>query len=951
MPAAITIPTLLQQLGESRYQQIYNQQEMGESRLSPLQAPLRSPLVQLLALSDFAFKVLSAHPHWGEWLLAPEQQASYPAPEVFSEPLEEVDDTQAMRRLRLYRQQYWLHVAYLDLVCANDIGDSMRYVSELSDKLIDAANRWAYTQVTRLNGEPLDEQGESLPMLILGMGKLGGFELNYSSDIDLIFTYPRSVSTQGGRRSIEAQVFYTKVAQKVIAALDQHTADGRVFRVDMRLRPFGDSGPLVMSFAAMEDYYQEQGREWERYAMLKGRLIGSANVYHQEFYTLLRPFVYRRYIDFSVIESLRKMKSLIAQEVRRKGLVDNIKLGAGGIREVEFVVQALQLIRGGRERQLQTAGLHQALKALTELAVFTDEQYQQLWHDYALLRRVEQYLQAFADQQTQQLPDNEQDWLRLSYLLAQPDEQGARALIDAAMARIRTEFEQVIGFEQEPSATVDSSYVLAWEHGDIEALSDVIAEPEQRASWQAPLQHFRERVSKQPIGKRGRDTLDKLMPQVLARLQKISASGEVFALVANVLDKIMSRTTYLELLLENPGALQQLVRLCAHSRWIGEQIAHYPILLDELIDPAELYKPLPLDAYANEIRQYFLRIDEQDLELQMEALRQFKQTQQLRIAAADATGVLPLMKVSDHLTALAQAIVEQAVNLAWQQMVARFGRPEGTDDEHKGFAVIAYGKAGGLELGYDSDLDLVFVHNHDGDSHTDGDKVISSRQFYLKLAQRLMHLFNTRTSSGILYELDTRLRPEGSSGLLAINIESFLHYQQTQAWTWEHQALVRARVIYGSQELAVRFDEIRHCILTQHRQRAALQQDVLQMREKMRQHLSRDNDLLFDLKQGHGGMTDIEFITQYLVLAYAEKHPQLVTYSDNIRILEIAAAHDCISEREAQQLIHAYCHYRGLYHVLSLRNQDKLVAKLEVQQEIASVCSVWAALLSPPQTD
>ncbi|MEO2268286.1 bifunctional [glutamate--ammonia ligase]-adenylyl-L-tyrosine phosphorylase/[glutamate--ammonia-ligase] adenylyltransferase [Pseudoalteromonas sp. YIC-656] len=936
MPASKIIPIPLQQLGETRFQEIYKHQNYSAA------------LVTLLALSDFAYKVLSTHPQWGDWLQENAQQRSHTPGQVFSAPLTEIDEKACFRELRLYRQKHWLHVAYLDLVCDNEIADSMRYVSQLSDALIDAANCWAYSEVSKVNGEPLDEQGTPMPMMILGMGKLGGFELNYSSDIDLIFTYPRMVSTQGGRRSVEAQVFYTKVAQKVIAALDQHTVDGRVFRVDMRLRPFGDSGPLVMSFVAMEDYYQEQGREWERCAMLKGRLIGPHSQHHDDFYQMLRPFVYRRYIDFSVIESLRKMKSLIAQEVRRKGLVDNIKLGAGGIREVEFVVQALQLIRGGREPKLQTQGLHAALIALTDLGVFSQTQYQQLWQDYALLRTVEQYLQIFNDEQTQQLPVDELGWSRLSYLLGVDSEHSCRVQIEAAMVRIREEFEHVIGFEPEQSAPVQTSYVLAWEHGDSETLSDVMSDPHQRQSWQTPLSHFKDRVSKKPIGKRGRDTLDKLMPQVLAQLQKVHASGEVFALVTNVLDKIMSRTAYLELLLENLGALQQLVRLCAHSRWIGEQIAHHPILLDDLIDPAALYKPLPLDAYASEIRQYFLRIDEEDLELQMEALRQFKQTQQLRIAAADATGVLELMKVSDHLTALAQAIVEQAVNLAWQQMVARFGCPQGTDIENKGFAVIAYGKAGGLELGYDSDLDLVFVHNHEGDAVTDGDKQISARQFYLKLAQRLMHLFNTRTTSGILYELDTRLRPEGASGLLAINIESFLHYQLTQAWTWEHQALTRARVIYGTEELATRFDEIRKQVLTQARDQEELVKDVVQMREKMREHLSRDSEMMFDLKQGFGGMTDIEFITQYLVLANARTYPELVTYSDNIRILEMAAQCGCISDEQAKQLIHAYCHYRGLYHVLSLRNQDKVIAKIELAEEINTVQQVWEAYLTPP---
>jgi len=387
-----------------------------------------------------------------------------------------------------------------------------------------------------------------------------------------------------------------------------------------------------------------------------------------------------------------------------------------------------------------------------------------------------------------------------------------------------------------------------------------------------------------------------------------------------------------------------LVLLCCHSKWIGEHISLYPILLDELIDPAVLYKPTPLTAYKDEIRQYFLRIEHDDLEQQMEALRQFKQTHQLRIAAADATGVIDVMKVSDHLTALAEAIVDQAVNIAWYHCVKRFGMPPNTDDENKGFAVIAYGKTGGFEVGYDSDLDLVFVHNHDGTSYTNGDKAIDSRQFYLKLAQRLMHLFNTRTASGILYELDTRLRPEGASGLLAINLESFNHYQQTQAWTWEHQALVRARLILGQAELVTRFAQIRAEILCQQRDEDTLKADVIKMREKMRGHLAKGNAQQFDLKQDVGAMTDIEFITQYLVLKHAHEFTHLCDNSDNVRILTDAAKIGCISDIQKKQLIQAYIDYRSRYHVLSLDQQGRCVKREEFSENINNVSTVWKAI-------
>ncbi len=918
------LPTQIQTLGTERFVELYAER------------PVNERIIKLLGLSEFAWRCLESQPELIDMLLSERDMLLRDCPCPFlGYELSNIDEVVGYKILRQYRERYWLKVAFLDMCCDNDIADSIRYISMLADSLIDGANRWAFAQVAKVNGEPVDEQGNAMQMLVLGMGKLGGKELNYSSDIDLIFAYPQSVKTQGGRRSLEAQVFYTKVAQKLIASLNQNTADGQVFRVDMRLRPFGESGPLVMSFNAIEDYYQEQGREWERYAMLKGRLIGEQTQYSDEFYQLLKPFVYRRYIDFSVIESLRKMKQMIAQEVRRKRLTNNIKLGAGGIREVEFVVQALQMVRGGREANLQTQSL---LKALTELSatnVIASDEAKLLQSNYLFLRKVEQYLQIFDDQQTQTLPDDELNQLRLNFLLGHIDFSHTLDETNNIMAAVHSEFELVIGYDSEPDDPCESAFVSAWEHNDVSLLSEA------DDSWQQPLSDFRERSAKAKIGLRGRDILDKLMPLLLKQLTQCNASDAVFSMISQVLNKVISRTAYLELLYENPGALKQLVTLCCHSKWIGEHISRYPILLDELIDPAVLYKPTPLTAYKDEVRQYFLRIDSDDLEQQMEALRQFKQTHQLRIAAADATGVLDVMKVSDHLTALAEAIVDQAVNIAWQQMATRFGIPPNTDDENKGFGVIAYGKTGGFEVGYDSDLDLVFVHNHDGTSQTNGEKSISSRQFYLKLAQRLMHLFNTRTASGILYELDTRLRPEGASGLMAINLESFHHYQLTQAWTWEHQALVRSRMILGQEELQQRFEQIRLEILSQQRDNAVLKDDVIKMREKMRSHLAKGNDKEFDLKQDAGGMADIEFITQYLVLKNAHTFSQLTTFSDNVRILTDAARLGCIDTPLKQGLIAAYIEYRSRYHVLSLDQQGRCVSREELSEHINLVVKAW----------
>ncbi|MEZ7205871.1 bifunctional [glutamate--ammonia ligase]-adenylyl-L-tyrosine phosphorylase/[glutamate--ammonia-ligase] adenylyltransferase [Pseudoalteromonas sp. DY56-GL79] len=926
------VQAALNTLAQERYQMIYGD------------APMEPKLARLLALSDFAERTLARFPEWGAWLLDDTQMQMRDCPDVFDFSAPLVEEKQAWQKLRHYRLKYWLKVMWLDLVAGNEIDDSIRYVSQLSDTLVSNAYQWAYLSVEAQSGSPKDEAGNSIPMTVLGMGKLGGKELNFSSDIDLIFAYPRSVDTSGGRRSIEAQVFYTRVAQKLISALNQVTIDGQVFRVDMRLRPFGDSGPLVMSYAAMEDYYQDQGREWERYAMLKARPIGELSPYWQEFYDLIRPFVYRRYIDFSVIDSLRKMKNMIAQEVRRKGLTNNIKLGAGGIREVEFIVQALQLIRGGRETPLQTPSLLQALEELEALEIVPIEVKNRLHESYLVLRKVEQYLQAFDDKQTQTLPDNNLDCLRLSHLLQCNDYAEVERMLKVVTQHIRAEFSQVIGESPEEELDEDDSAVYAWQTGEIAQLGQCRA-AQCFETWQTDLMEFKQGLSKKQAGTRGRDILDKLMPALLRELSKQNMAPAL-ARVLSVINKVASRTAYLELLYENHGALTQLIKLCCHSAWIAEHIAKYPILLDELIDPQTLYKPLPLTAYKNEIQQAFLRIDEQDVELQMEALRQFKQTHQLKVAAADATGVLDIMKVSDHLTALAEAIIAKAVDIAWGHMVARFGAPEGATIEEKGFAVIAYGKAGGYELGYNSDLDLVFVHNRDGESQTQGDKPISSRQFYMKLAQRLMHLFNTKTLSGMLYELDTRLRPEGNSGLLAINLESFYQYQLEQAWTWEHQALVRARMVLGEPQMAARFEEIRHAILMQQRDVPKLAEDVRNMREKMRAHLNQDSDSHFDLKQGVGGMTDIEFISQFIVLRYGNQYPELCIYPDNIRILEAAKLVSVISEDECKSLVDAYCFYRDTYHYQCLNAGARCIDLTECESMRNAVSDIWHTTLS-----
>lgn len=916
--------------------------------LAVLQADLQLDETTLEALSalaissPFAMRTLRQQPQ-----LLPSFLTGHSAQRP-SLSLSGLSEAEAMRALRRYRNAVLCQILADDLLRQQDIDTSLAQVSALADQTINAAYHWAWQELTAQWGAPLDSDGTPMPLLVLGMGKLGGGELNFSSDIDLIFIYPKNGDTAGGRRSTENSQFYTKLGQKLIQLLNQNTADGFVYRVDMRLRPFGDSGPLVISFAAFEEYYQEQGRDWERYAMLKARVLNPDGHYSAELNSMLRPFVYRRYIDFSAIESLRRMKQLIEQENRRRNRVDNIKLGAGGIREVEFVIQTLQLIRGGRIPALQKPSIFAAFQALVQEGLLEQDVATGLEHDYLLLRKVEHHLQGIDDQQTQTLPSDTLSRQRLAFALGAADWSVLQHKIVSAMQRIHQQFRLVIAAEEQNDQKELSLGRLLW---DSEQQAAELAE---HLDWLpaadaeilvAQLQQFRHDCQKRSMGPRGRDLLAKLVPLLLCFVEREQVGSEVLKRVLAVFRQIVSRTAYLELLFENPPALQQLVKLCGRSGWLSEHLARYPMLLDELIDPEQLYRVATVADYQDRLRVQMLRVPDDDLELVMESLRQYKQAQQLRIAAADITGILPLMKVSDHLTWLAEALVAKVVEIAWQQMVDKYGYPEGTGPgSDKKFGVIAYGKLGGLELGYGSDLDLVFIHQCDSLAPTSGERSIDSRQFYLKLVQRILHIFTTRTASGVLYDVDTRLRPSGSAGLLTVHTHTYDDYLQHEAWTWEHQALVRTRLIYGDDPIRAEFMRIRSAVLGKSRDIAALKVDVTAMRQKLRDHHGVQSQ---EIKHRSGGVVDLEFISQYLVLAYGEVYPALYEYPDNIRILDAAASSGLLDLTQAQQLQQAYQQLRGVSHRHTLQPADNS-AELDVQQAVLAVERCWQQVFGTP---
>lgn len=964
MFSSAPFPVILTKETESRWLTFINAQE---SLLSTYSDEFKQALERTFALSDFISDSLLQNPDLLDWLYANQEfkprQANY-ADQLNSYLGDETDEIKLMALLRHFRCQEMLWLAWQDFNQQIDVELGLTHLSALAEAMISVSYERLYSICTKAYGVPCNLKGDPQQMLILGMGKLGGGELNFSSDIDLIFTYPENGETQGARRSLSNAQFFTRLGQALIKWLSQKTADGFCYRVDMRLRPFGESGPLVMSFLALEDYYQEQGRDWERYAMIKAKVIGltDENEY-QNLYKLLYPFVFRRYIDFSAIQALRRMKGMIQREVRRRGALDNIKLGAGGIREIEFIAQSFQLIRGGREPSLRARELMPTLDAIGELGLMTLEEVETLKTAYLFLRKVENLLQAIKDEQTQLLPIDALNQARLAFGMAMPSWEALHKKIRAEMEKVHAIFDALIGEDSEQNPPdLDLTYVELWEHGRSLAWSEqILADKgcEKAQEYAQSLYQFKIELSKRTLGSRGREVLNRLMPKLLMQLFTDSSSQaqnqtSLPVRVFHLLLCVASRTTYLELLDTHPIAIVQLLRLCRKSQMVAEQLANYPILLDELIDPEALYNPTPFSQYRQELFDYLARIPEEDMEQQMEMIRQFKQTQLLRIAAADIAGALPLMKVSDHLTYLAEAILEAVVNQAWFQMVEKYGAPTHLKPrEGRGFAVVGYGKLGGIELAYGSDLDVIFIHDCPDGIITDGEKAIDGRQFYLRLAQRIVHLFSTRTASGVLYELDTRLRPSGASGMLATTLDGFLQYQTQEAWVWEHQALVRARVIYGDDIITQGFDKARHQVLTQARSSHELKEAINQMREKMLVHLgagsnkteksakSDKNSPKFHIKLDKGGITDIEFLTQFWVLNFSAAYPALTKWSDNVRILEQLGALNLVPIEQVNELTEAYVAFRDMTHRLNLKDAKLVVSEDKFKISRQNVQKIW----------
>ena len=859
------------------------------------------------------------------------------------------------RELRLFRRREMMRIIWRDFSRQTPMLGTTRDTTLLAEACINIALKYLHPITREELGAPIGRSsGTEQQLLVIAMGKMGAYELNISSDIDLIFVYPESGETQGGRRSVSNQEFFVRLGQKLIAALDRQTADGFVFRVDMRLRPYGQSGALVLNFDALEEYYLSQGRDWERYAMVKARVVSGDPAEAQALQQMLQPFTYRKYLDFGAIESLRETKRSINREVSRKGMQDNIKLGSGGIREVEFIAQTFQLIRGGRNKRLQTQSLYQVLNQLAEDNVLDRAEQQSLWSAYEFLRNTEHALQGMADKQTQRLPIDDLGQQRLARLMEQSDWQQFYEQLQSHRHQVSNSFKAIISDSAE---TADPNSELRPEQSwSTDLRSSDILPYLHKLSYQQPqelaavLDDFYQSRAVQALANLPRTRLESLMPRLLEACADLENNQQTFLRVLGLVQRILRRSAYLALLVENSQALQQLCILCERSSWIADELVAYPALLDELLDSRTLYTAPDKQLLRDQLRQQTMRIASDDMEQQMEVIRYFCRSYALRVAACEVTDMLPLMQVSDYLTWIAEAVVEHVVNIAWDQLVASHGLPAlitagATNSHTPGFIVVAYGKMGGIEMGYKSDLDLVFLHSGDPRRQTDGPRSIDSSTFFMRLGQRIIHLLATSTASGMAYEIDMRLRPSGNSGMLVSSLAAFEKYQREDAWNWEHQALVRSRVVAGDTELAAAYELVRKNTLQQKRDTQLLSAEVREMREKMRKHLGKDaKDGKFSLKQGSGGIVDIEFMVQFAVLAWSHDHPQLVRWSDTIRILESLAQCGLFSEQDALRLIDAYKRFRSAGHRAQLHNQLAEIALSEFVVEREHVAQQWRKL-------
>ena len=867
----------------------------GWNILPPATIPPNERDAYVRGCSDFAAQTLDRHPGWREGLDADG------LPDVTA--LSDVIKTHGLDPgLRRFRNREMLRIVWRDLCGLATLGATFASLTRLAELCLQAALEEHERRLVEKHGTPRAADGRPQRMFVIGLGKFGGGELNLSSDIDIMFCYPESGNTDG-RRSLANDPFFTRLARGVIASLGEITEDGFCFRVDTRLRPFGNAGPLTSSLAALEQYYQREGREWERYALIKARPVAGDREAGNRFIDDVRPFVYRRYIDYSAIEALQEMHANVQQDARRKDRLDDIKRGPGGIREIEFLAQSFQILRGGREPALQTPSLDGALTAIGRLGLLLPEAIAEIRNDYAYLRLLENRIQALRDQQTHRLPAGD-DRARVACAMAEPDTASLESSLERTRRRVGQRFGGI--FPDRPATPGATHWNAKWQklHSRRQDIAD---DPEPDAD--DPLALFVRRLDRIALSQRANQRLNRFMPGLLQRLDDRQPERETLNRVFDLVLAICRRSAYLVLLLQYPKALQRMLDLFERSAWIAAKVIRFPALLDELIDPA-LGRQLPERAEFEASVDRIL-LTAQGTEAILEGFNYLKLATELRVAVGQLQGGLPGADALSILSDLAAALLRGVLVVAGREIEARHGRFAGNgavvDDALRlpaALAVIGYGTLGAAELGYGSDLDLVFLFEPRG-AQSDGARPLAPERYYARLAQRVLSFLTVMTPSGRLYEVDTRLRPNGRAGSLVSSIDAFRDYQLNEAWTWELQALTRARFIAGSPALDAHFTRIRQEVLCRDRDGAALAAELGEMRARIRQEqATRLGDALENSpKHGPGGLVDIEFLTQLGVLASARRFPRVIQATGTRQQLQELAAIGWLGPDAARHLL------------------------------------------------
>lgn len=927
--------------------QLNNQQTGAE-----LAEPIIETLPLVWACSDFVAKTCTLnHELFTELLNSGDLLRPYLPGELrqrLNQSKTAADEQVLYKNLRCIRKREALRIAWRDLAGWGDLDEVMGTQSELADGCIQIALDFLYDNACQQRGTPRDRQGNAVYLSVLGLGKLGGGELNFSSDIDLIFAY-RSDGETDSPRSLSNHEFFVKLSTRLISALEKITEDGQVFRVDMRLRPNGNSGPICLSFDATEQYYQVHGRDWERYALIKARSVAGDIGAGEQLLNRLKPFVYRKYLDFGAFQAIRDMKTMIDREIERKQVQGNIKLGQGGIREIEFITQSLQLIRGGRETELQSNRIQSVIDQLIAIRAIDQQTADELRQSYIFLRNLEHRLQMLADEQTHNLPSQPVPQLQTALAMGYPDWASLSEKIKQITTTVHHHFQHILSEREQrddaPEILNDVWSTRLESEAAIKTLTQAGFENVEKTfehikqSRQGKLYHAHTKL--------GRQRLDRLMPQIIQLAGQATNPDETLSRMIQFVESVGRRSTYLILLIENPIALKQLVRLCSASAWVSNWISKYPLLLEELLMPIS-EDDTSADSFLQELKEELRTrtkgIDPQDLEAHMELFREIHHAYMLHVAAIDLSKQIQPEGVSIRLGYIAETLLNAIVDYCTQTLQSSIGAPGNDDpDLQPGFGIVAYGKLGSHELGYNSDLDLVFIHHNSPAQQLTlgGKRSVSNEQYYGRLAQKILHAITTRTASGALYEIDSRLRPSGRSGPLVTSLSAFKSYQRDHAWTWEHQALVRARMICGPESLHQEFEAARKEILTSERDPQQLHDDVREMRAKMRANNDRSDEAHFDLKQGEGGMIDIEFIVQYYVLQWAYKYPNLVTLQSNLELIGQLGELGLVIENDANQLQRAYREYLSIDHRNKLAEQEPLIEADRLMNERKLVTRLW----------